>query len=96
MNNIDLTPFFVLGALLALSVIAMIFWRKAVAHTEDDTLHVLDAGNSVVAHQAEVAHKLETIDKWGKTLTVVTVVYCLIVGAIFVYQQWMRASNLGL
>jgi hypothetical protein len=93
--NVNLTPFLVLGALLVLSVVVMIVWRQSVARREDDTLHV-SHGGSAVSQQLDVAHRLEVIDKWGKTLTVVTVVYCLIVGALFVYQQWLRASNLGL
>jgi hypothetical protein len=93
--NVNLTPFLVLGALLVLSVVVMIVWRQAVARREDDTLHV-SHGSSAVSQQVDVAHRLDAIDKWGKTLTVVTVVYCLIVGALFVYQQWLRASNLGL
>jgi hypothetical protein len=93
--HINLTPFLVLGALLVLSVVAMIVWRQAVARREDDTLHVTHGGTAV-SQQFDVAHRLEVIDKWGKTLTVVTVVYSLIVGALFVYQQWLRASNLGM
>jgi hypothetical protein len=37
-----------------------------------------------------VAQKLDLIDKWGKIVTVVTVVYGLIIGALYVYQSWMQ------
>jgi hypothetical protein len=93
--NINLAPFLALGAVLVISVICMIIWRQVIARREDDTLHVTHGG-SAVSQQMDVAHRLDVIDKWGKTLTIVTVVYCLIVGAIFVYQQWVRASNLGM
>jgi hypothetical protein len=93
--NINLMPFLVLGALLMLSVACMIAWRQAVARHEDDSLHVTH-GAGALKEQSSVASRLDAIDKWGKTLTVVTVVYCLIVGALFVYQQWVRASNLGM
>ena len=92
---INLTPFIVLGALLVLSVVSMIVWRQSVARREDDTLHVTH-GATAVTEQVEVAHRLDIIDKWGKVLTVVTVVYSVVVGALFVYQQWVRASNLGM
>lgn len=93
--NLNLTPFIVLGVLLMLSVVALIAWRQAIARREDDSLHVTH-GAGAVSQQTEIANRLDAIDKWGKTLTVVTVVYCLIVGAVFVYQQWVRASNLGM
>ena len=32
----------------------------------------------------------KTVDKWGKIVTVVTVVYGLIIGALYVYQSWMQ------
>lgn len=92
--SINLTPFLILGALLTLSVIAMIIWRQVVARTEDDCLHVL-SDSSAVPHQLEVDTKLNMIDKWGKLLTIVTVIYLIVVGSLFVYQQWIRASNLG-
>lgn len=93
--NLNLTPFIVLGVLLLLSVAGMIVWRQSIARREDDSLHVTH-GAGAVTQQTEVANRLDAIDKWGKMLTVVTVIYCLIVGAAFVYQQWMRASNLGM
>ena len=41
---------------------------------------------AMVPHQQEIAHKLEVIDRWGKILTVVTVVFGLILGGLWVYQ----------
>ena len=93
--NINLMPFLILGALLTLSVIAMIIWRQSVARSEDSSIHVL-SDSGAVPQQASVAAKLDVIDKWGKLLTIVTVLYVIIVGSLFVYQQWVRASNLGI
>lgn len=92
--NLNLTPFVVLAAVMVLTVVVLIVIRQAIARKEDDTLHVLH-GATVVPQQESVAHKLDFIDKWGKMLTIITVIYCSIVGALFVYQQWLRASNLG-
>jgi hypothetical protein len=92
--NLSLTPFLVLAAVMVLTIVVLIVLRQAIARREDDTLHVLH-GATAVPEQESVAHKLDAIDKWGKLLTIVTVVYGGIVGALFVYQQWLRASNLG-
>ena len=87
----NLLPFAVLWALLAATVIALIIYRKMVAGQEDDALHVSQA--NVVSRQAEVAHKLDQIDRWGKILTVVTVVAGLALATAYVYQSWVQASN---
>lgn len=92
----NFVPLLVLLGLLAITVLALFVWRKTLASGEDDTLHVLD-GASVVknAHQDVLAHKLDLIDKWGKILTVVTVVYGLIVGGLYAWQSWVQNSRLG-
>jgi hypothetical protein len=41
--------------------------------------------HAAVADQANVAHKLDVIDKWGKILTVVAVVSGLAIAAAYVY-----------
>jgi hypothetical protein len=93
--SVNLTPFLVLGALLIVSVIVLIVWRKSVARGEEASIHVLEAQSGNVAQQMSIAQKLEFIDRWGKLLTIITVVYLIVVGSLLVYQQWVRASNLG-
>jgi hypothetical protein len=92
--NIDLIPYFILGIVLVLAVIALAVWRKVVAGQEDDTLHVL-AEPSVITHQVSVAHKLEVIDKWGKLLTIVTTLYLIAVVVFYAYQHWVKTSTSG-
>lgn len=87
----NLIPFIVLWVLFALSVAVLVVWRKTVANQEDDTIHVLQGS---VAQQVNVAHKLEVIDKWGKILTAITVVFGLILGAVWIYQNWITTSNI--
>jgi hypothetical protein len=42
-----------------------------------------------------VAHKLEVIDKWGKILTAITVIFGLVLGALYLYQSWVAMSKMG-
>jgi len=93
--NIDFRPFIILWAVLAAVVIALIFYRRSVAQAEDDSLHVLE-GPKVAEQQVVMAHKLEVIDKWGKVLTVVVVVFGAILGALYLYQSWVQMSHTGL
>jgi hypothetical protein len=88
-------PFVLLWALMAAVVLAMVVWRKMVASQEDDQIHVLDGpGQAATQHQAEVAAKLDQIDKWGKTLTVITVVFGLVLAAAFIYSGWVNAAKI--
>ena len=91
--NLNLFPFVVLWSVMAIAVLALIVIRKRIASGEDDTLHVMEGDARMIPHQQELAHKLEVIDRWGKSLTVVTVVFGMIVGALWVYQGWVSASN---
>ena len=89
--QMNLLPFIVLWILLACTVLAMVVWRKSVSSHEDDSLHV---AQGPATEQISLAHKLEVIDRWGKILTVVTVVSGLALGALYVYQSWVVASNI--
>ncbi len=88
-----LLPFVVAWSVLAIAVIGMIFWRKAVAAHEDDSLHV--SQTAAVQEQVSVNHKLEMIDKWGKILTVIAVVSGLILAGVYFYQMWIASSSIG-
>jgi hypothetical protein len=85
-------PFLVLWGLMALSVLVLIIWRRQVAQEEDDSLHVLNA-ETAVPRQLAVAHRLETIDKWGKTLTILTVVAGIVIAGVYFYQMWVSTST---
>jgi hypothetical protein len=85
-------PFLVLWGLMALSVLSLIIWRRQVAQDEDDSLHVLNA-ESAVPRQMAMAHKLEVIDKWGKALTILTVVVGIVIAGVYFYQMWVSTST---
>ena len=85
----NLIPFVVIWAVLATIVLGLAVYRKMVARQEDDFIHVT---TDVVAQQQAVAKKLEVIDKWGKILTVVAVVFALALVGMFLYQGWTETS----
>ena len=87
----NLIPLIVAWTVLAVSVITLIVWRKAVARGEDDQVHLLNS--AAVPHQAEVAHKLEVIDRWGKIVTAVTILFGVLIAALFFYQTWVAGST---
>jgi len=83
--NINLLPYAVFWGVLAIVVVSLIIYRKSVTSQEDDSIHL--EGN-IPAQQTTMAHKLASIDRWGKTLTAVTVVYGLVLAAVYLYQIW--------
>ncbi len=87
----DLIPFAIFGIVLVLGVASLAVWRRIIASHEDDTLHVLD-GAGAIPHQTAMAHKLDLIDRWGQVLTIATIIYLLIVLAMYGYQYWSHAS----
>ena len=91
--NINLLPFAVLWMVLAVAVIGLILYRAWIARSEDDSLHVNEREIGLVSQQAATAQKLEAVDRWGKALTVVVLLFGLAVAAGYVYQGWVAASN---
>jgi len=91
--HLNFGPFIALETFLVAGVLALFIWRRMVARNEDDNIHVLH-GDAVLPQQEAIAHKLDVIDKWGKILTVVTVVFGLLVGAAYIYDAFVSGSGI--
>lgn len=90
----DLLPYAVAWAVLALVVLGLAIMRRGVAAKEDDYVH-LSGDASVISTQAEVAKKLEVIDKWGKGLTVLLVVTGLALATVWGMRLWDASATAG-
>jgi hypothetical protein len=71
-------------------VIALATYRKVLSSKECDVLHLRESEMPLVPQQEELAHRLETVDHWGKVLTVASVSYGLVLGGVFLYQIWSQ------
>ena len=90
-------PFGALWIVMAAAVLALLAWRKAVSLSEDDNLHVLDGGAvEKSAEQIAVAQKLDFIDRWGKIVTIVAVVYGVVLGGVYMWHSWIEYSKIGM
>jgi len=83
--NVNLLPYAVFWGVLAIVVVFLIIYRKSVSSQEDDSIHL---EGSMPTVQVALAHRLASIDKWGKTLTIVVAVYGVALAAIYLYQVW--------
>jgi len=81
---------FAIVAWLALAsvVVGLAVYRKLISRFEDDSLHIGDGYASCTAQQVFVAHRLEVVDKWGKSLTIVAAVFGAILFGIYIYGVW--------
>ena len=84
------TVWFVLGiATLALAVYRRIF----ATHSEEDVVRLGPGEEGEIPKQVALAHKMEVIDRWGKTLTIIVVVIGLGLAAAYLYQAWLDPSS---
>lgn len=88
-----LTPFVAAWALLATAVAILAIYRRKISHSEDELIHVQEAEAARVSHQAAVAQRLETVDRWGKILTVIALVYGFLIAAAYFYLVWQEGTQ---
>ena len=85
-------PHIAVWAVLTTIVVILAVYRRRLDLKVDETLHVLDAEAASIPAQEEVAKKLAVVDRWGKILTVVAVLYLLGIAAAYVYSSFNDTS----
>lgn len=81
-------PYIAGWVVLTTVVIFLAIYRRRIRLGPDELVHGLDADAGAVPGQAGVARRLIVIDRWGKTLTVLAVIYLLSLAAIFLYNTF--------
>jgi len=80
-------------AALTMLVLTLAIYRKVASRSEDAFVHLAEAEVSAIPRQATVAQRLDRIDSWGKTLTVVDVVFlAMLLGVVF-YNAWQTSME---
>ena len=79
---------------LAFAVLLLAGYRKFLARNEDDLVHIAEGEAGMISEQVVMAHKLEVIDRWGKILTVASLVYGLLLSAAFLYKVWLEQGTI--
>jgi hypothetical protein len=83
----------IVWAVLTLAVLSLAVYRKVAARNEDDFVHLADGEAPVISRQVTVAQKLERIDTWGKTLTVVDVAFLVVLLGVIFYNAWQTSME---
>jgi uncharacterized membrane protein len=90
----NLMALVVIWAVLATIVIALAIYRAIVSGRVDEMIHVHDAEASMISRQTMIAKKLEVIDRRGKLLTVITVIFGIAILAAYIYEVWQRSGTI--
>lgn len=85
-------PHVVIWFVLTLIVISLAIYRRRINAEVDENLHVLDAEAQAIPTQEIVARKLTIVDRWGKILTVISVLYLLGMAAAYIYSSFQDQS----
>ena len=89
MAEINLTPAVVVWIVLAIATLGLALYRKLISASEEDLIHLGPGEERQIPQQVALEAKLRAIDRWGKTLTVITVAIGLAMAAVYLYQQFL-------
>ena len=90
----NLFPYVVTWVPLVVIVVVLAIYYNVAAGHEDDTIHVLESDAPSVAAQVKLTRKLEMIERWGKGLTAVVVVYGLVILGIYLHFMWQQGARI--
>ena len=82
----------ILAALIA-TVVALALYRFFVGKEQDFHIHMNPGEAPAIGRQSSLAARLNWIDRWGKSLTVVTLVYFLALLLLLLYKAWQQSQN---
>lgn len=85
-----MTALVIFWAILGTATLALALYRKFVSMREDDYLHLSAGEERYIPQQVKTFHKLGVIDKWGVTMTIVTVLMGLGLAGLYLYQAAMQ------
>jgi hypothetical protein len=88
-----MTPFVVIWTAIAAATLGLALYRKLISSREDDIVYLGVGEQFHIPQQQALAARLDAIDKWGKTLTVISLVLGLALGAVYLYQVWVEVGT---
>jgi len=85
-----LTLFAYFWAAIAAVTLGLALIRKFVSAGEEDVVYLAASEEGKIPQQQALAARLNVIDKWGKGLTVVTVITGLALGSFYLYATFVN------
>ena len=87
------TPFLAVWSFFALIVLGLAVYRKMLSVREDDSLHVAEGTKALIQEQQANAQRIEVVEKWGKSLTIVVAAAGLAMLAIYIYDVFQNGAH---
>ena len=84
-----MTAFVIFWAILGLATLALALYRKFVSMREDDYLHLSAGEERLIPQQVATFRKIGAIDRWGITMTILTVSTGLALAVLYLYRVAM-------
>lgn len=81
----------VIWVVMATVVGALALYRKFISREEVDVIHLRDSEATVVSEQSTLARRLDMIDRWGKVLTIVLIIYGVLIASIWLFYAWKES-----
>ena len=89
MADFNLTPAVVVWVILAIATLGLALYRKLISASEEDLIHLGPGEERQIPKQVALEARLRAVDRWGKVLTVITVLIGLGMAAVYLYQQFL-------
>ena len=83
----NLVPHLIALGCLVIGLIAFLYYRYKLTAWEDDTIHVREGEENIIATQESLAKKMGKVDLIAKLYVAVVVIYAIALGAIYSYSQ---------
>jgi preprotein translocase subunit SecG len=83
----------VLWVVIAVALAIVFVYRKIVAGSTDELVHVSDPSDAVIAKQAATARSVQQLDRIVMILAIVFLVYGLALGGVQIYQALNNSTG---
>lgn len=83
----------VLWIVIAVALAVVFVYRRIVAGSTDELVHVSDASDAVIAKQEATARTLQQLDRIVMVLTIVFLVYGVALGGLQIYQAFTSSTG---
>jgi hypothetical protein len=79
----------VVWVILAIATLGLALYRKLISASEESLVHLGPGEERRIPEQVALAARLKSIDRWGKTVTVITVAIGLVIAAVYLYRAFL-------
>jgi len=72
----------------ATALCALAVYRKIISRSEVDVIHLRQSETPLILGQEILAHRLASIDRWGKLLTIILIAYGVLLSCGYMFLAW--------